>query len=66
MASSTSLTAAIAAPSGQVTNFDSPNMLLRWIGLSQTATFGVSTVLFVLRLYVRISIKRVWIMEDCK
>ena len=64
MASATS-SAVIPAPSGEVTDFDAPNELWKWNVLCQAMSLGVPGIMFLLRLYVRIWVKRVWILEDC-
>ena len=57
--------AAVPAPSGESTDFNAPNELWQWNILCQSLCLGIPGILWMLRLYVRVWIKRVWIFEDC-
>ncbi|MCJ1332623.1 hypothetical protein MMC10_009316 [Thelotrema lepadinum] len=56
--------AAVPAPSGESTDFNAPNELWQWNILCQSLCLGIPGILWMLRLYVRVWIKRVWIFED--
>lgn len=43
-----------------------PNSLSKWIVLCVTMCLTLATIVFILRTYVRIGIKRKWIVEDSK
>lgn len=57
---------ALAPPPGETTNFAEPDPLWKWNVLTQCACVGVSGICFLLRMYVRIWVKRCWLVEDCK
>ena len=60
------LTPALNPPTGYKTDFNAPNDLWNWNVLCQTLCLSIPGIMFVLRVYVRLWIKRVWILEDCK
>ena len=57
--------AAIPPPAGEVSNFDAGSELWRWNIVCQTLCLGITGIMWVMRLYVRIWVKRSWILEDC-
>jgi hypothetical protein len=60
------VTPAIAPPPGVLPNFVDPDTLWRWDVLCMTVCLFFTTVPFVLRCYVRMFIKREWVLEDCE
>ena len=56
---------ALRPPPGQVSNFINPQSLMRWSILCVVLCLFVATTLLALRTYVRLAIKRQWILEDC-
>ena len=56
---------ALPPPPGQQSNFVNPVSLWKWDVLAVTVCLFVSTIVFGLRTYVRLGIKREWIPEDC-
>ena len=59
-------TPAILPPPGQQTDYSAPNELAFWNSLTQGLALGITGILWFMRLYVRIWVKRAWILEDCK
>lgn len=57
--------AALNAPPGEMTDFEAPDPLWKWNVLGQTACLSIPGIMFVLRVYIRLWVKRVWILEDC-
>lgn len=66
MSATPSPTPALPPPPGETPNFVNPETLLKWEILTICLCLISTTIVFVLRTYVRISIKRSWILEDCK
>lgn len=66
MASSPQPTPALPPPPGETSNFVHPESMSKWNTICVTASLAVTGTIFVLRTYVRIFIKREWILEDCK
>ena len=62
----TPTSAALAPPPGAETNFNDPDTLWKWNVLCQTAIMVIVGIMFFLRTYVRMWVKRSWILEDCK
>lgn len=59
-------TAAMDPPPGQTSNFDNPESLENWFILCVVTSISFTTILFFLRTYVRLVIKKQWILEDSK
>ncbi len=59
-------TPALPAPAGQISNFSNPPSLIQWGILCVSVCLSTTTVVILLRIYVRLVIKRQWIVEDCK
>ena len=66
MTSFSNPTPALPPPSGQTSNFVNPESLLKWCVLCVSVCLAVTTLVFFLRMYVRVAVKREWILEDCK
>lgn len=66
MASSPQPSSALPPPPGEASNFVNPESLSKSIILCVTLCLSVTGIALILRTYVRIFIKRVWILEDCK
>lgn len=60
------LTPALPPPPGEVSNFVNPESLWKWNLLTTTLCLFLVTIAFVLRIYVRLRVKREWLLEDCK
>lgn len=54
----------MAPPYGKTSDFSRPNSLLRWDVVAISICLSVTTVLFLLHVYVRGFIKREWVFED--
>lgn len=59
-------TPALKPPDGQTSNFDNPQSLLKWDAVAVSVCLSITTILFLLRVYVRAWIKKTWVLEDCK
>ncbi|MCJ1268849.1 hypothetical protein MMC22_008737 [Lobaria immixta] len=59
------LVPALPPPPGQTSNFVDPDSLYKWNVLCVTMCLVFTTLVFVPRTYVRLAIKREWILEDC-
>lgn len=57
---------ALPPPDGQASNFDHPESLRKWNAVTVAVCLSIVTVLFVLRFYVRLFLKREWVFEDSK
>lgn len=57
---------ALAPPPGQTSNFGSADVLWKWNVLCQTACLLFPGIAVILRTYIRIWVKRVWVLEDCR
>lgn len=57
---------ALPPPSGQTSNFVDPESLWKWDVVAVTTCLFITTIVFSLRTYVRLGVKREWILEDCK
>lgn len=57
---------ALAPPDGLSSDFGHPDSLQRWSNLCISVCLSMSTIVFLLRTYVRVAIKRQWMLEDCK
>lgn len=57
---------AIKPPQGQLPNLVDPISLKNWNTVCVSVCLSISTIVFALRTYVRIYIKRQWILEDCE
>lgn len=55
---------AMAPPHGETSDFSHPKSLLRWDVVAISICLSVTTILFLLRVYVRVFIKREWVFED--
>lgn len=66
MPSSLQPTPALSPPLGETSNFINPESLSKWITLCVTICLSVTGIVFLLRTYVRIVVKRKWILEDCE
>ena len=65
MASTPEPSPALGPPSGQMSDFDQVNTLLKWDIVCVTACLAVTTLIFVLRTWVRVVVKKQWILKDC-
>ena len=59
-------TPALIPPNGQTSDFVHPESLLRWDAVTVAVCLSITTILFLLRVYVRLFMKRAWELEDCK
>ena len=66
MSSSDTMNPALPPPHGQSPNFANPESLSKWNTLCVSVCLSITTIAFSLRTYVRIAIKREWVVEDCK
>lgn len=57
---------AIAPPKGQFPNPVQPETLSKWNTLCVSVCLLTTTIAFALRAYVRVYVKRQWILEDCE
>lgn len=57
---------AMPAPKDEVSDFSHPDSLLRWDIVAVAVCLSITTILFLLRVYVRGFIKREWVFDDCK
>lgn len=62
---SSKLVPALPPPPGHTSNFVNPESLYKWNVLCVTMCLVFTTLVFVPRTYVRLAIKREWILEDC-
>ena len=56
---------ALPPPKGIQSNFDDPETLKKWNNICISVCLSITTILFFLRNYVRLGIKREWTIEDC-
>lgn len=66
MASSPNQVVALPAPPGQVSNLINPKSFASWNLVCVAICLVTTTTVFLLRSYVRLWIKRQWILEDCE
>lgn len=57
---------ALPPPAGETSNFKHPETLTGKMYISMGVAISLTTIFFFFRTYVRIWIKRQWIIEDCK
>lgn len=62
---SASFTPAIPPPPGVNSNPENPTSLAYYSHLTTAICVPIVTVLYFLRTYVRVFIKKTWILEDC-
>lgn len=55
---------AMPPPHGETSNFNHPDSLLSWDVIVISLCLSVTTILFLLRVYVRVFRKREWVSED--
>ena len=65
MTSSPSLVSALQPPAGVTPNFANPHSLAKWDILCVSLCLALTSIVFSLRTYVRLYIKRQWVLEDC-
>lgn len=65
VASAPSLVPALPPPDGVTSNFEHPDSLMWAMNVSMAVAIPLATLFFGLRCYVRLWIKRQWIVEDC-
>ena len=66
MASSADQVVALPPPPGQVSNLIDPKSLKNWDTVCVVVCLFTTTTVVLLRSYVRLWIKREWIIEDCE
>ena len=65
MASSADQVVALPPPLGQVSNLVDPKSFADWNIVGVVVCLATTTTILFLRSYVRLWIKRQWILEDC-
>lgn len=56
---------ALPPPAGETSNFEHPATLTGQMHIAMGVAIPLTTIFFFFRAYVRIWIKRQWIVEDC-
>jgi hypothetical protein len=59
-------TPALPPPPGVTSNFDSPESLSQQLRIGTGIVVPITTIFVFLRIYVRIWIRKAWVLEDCE
>lgn len=60
-----SMIPSLPPPPGEASDFGHPSPLLKWNIVCTVVCLSITTITFVLRLWVRLGVLQQWILEDC-